>query len=68
VLALLPLVDYVKMDMRNIPLSTLMKLAPRFRQEKKSWWRKSRNARRIQELPGPGLRLFPGLLLPSPSS
>jgi EAL and modified HD-GYP domain-containing signal transduction protein len=32
---LLPLVDYVKMDMRNIPLSTLMKLAPRFRQDKK---------------------------------
>ncbi|WP_432381672.1 EAL and HDOD domain-containing protein [Duganella sp. P38] len=33
--ALLPLVDYVKMDMRNMPLSTLSKLAPRFRQEKK---------------------------------
>jgi EAL and modified HD-GYP domain-containing signal transduction protein len=33
--ALLPLVEYVKMDMRNIPLSALMKLAPRFRQEKK---------------------------------
>jgi EAL and modified HD-GYP domain-containing signal transduction protein len=32
---LLPLVEYVKMDMRNIPLSTLMKLAPRFRQDKK---------------------------------
>ena len=32
---LLPLVDYVKMDMRNIPLSALMKLAPRFRQDKK---------------------------------
>jgi EAL and modified HD-GYP domain-containing signal transduction protein len=32
---LLPLVDYVKMDVRNIPLSALMKLAPRFRQEKK---------------------------------
>jgi EAL and modified HD-GYP domain-containing signal transduction protein len=35
VLALLPLADYVKMDMRNIPLSTLTRLAPRFRQEKK---------------------------------
>jgi EAL and modified HD-GYP domain-containing signal transduction protein len=35
VTAMLPLVDYVKLDMRNIPLSTLMKLAPRFRQEKK---------------------------------
>jgi EAL and modified HD-GYP domain-containing signal transduction protein len=35
VLELLPLVDYVKMDMRNTPLSTLMKLAPRFRQDKK---------------------------------
>ncbi|NGZ88340.1 EAL and HDOD domain-containing protein [Duganella aceris] len=33
--ALLPLVEYVKMDMRNIPLSALMKVAPRFRQEKK---------------------------------
>jgi EAL and modified HD-GYP domain-containing signal transduction protein len=33
--ALLPLVEYVKMDMRNTPLSTLMKLAPRFRQQKK---------------------------------
>ena len=32
---LLPLVHYVKMDVRTIPLSTLMKLAPRFRQEKK---------------------------------
>jgi EAL and modified HD-GYP domain-containing signal transduction protein len=32
---LLPMVEYVKMDMRNIPLSTLMKLAPRFRQDKK---------------------------------
>jgi len=35
VAALLPLIDYVKMDVRNIPLSTLMKLAPRFRQDKK---------------------------------
>ncbi|MBV7537973.1 EAL domain-containing protein [Duganella sp. sic0402] len=35
VLALLPLVDYVKMDMRNTPLSTLTKLAPRFRLDKK---------------------------------
>ncbi|WP_373990503.1 EAL and HDOD domain-containing protein [Duganella sp. BuS-21] len=35
VLELLPLVDYVKMDMRNTPLSTLMKLAPRFRQDRK---------------------------------
>ena len=35
VAALLPLVSYVKMDVRNIPLSTLMKLAPRFRQDKK---------------------------------
>ena len=35
VAALLPLVDYVKMDLRNLPLSTLMKLAPRFRQEQK---------------------------------
>jgi len=35
VAALLPLVDYVKMDMRNLPLSTLAKLAPRFRQEQK---------------------------------
>jgi EAL and modified HD-GYP domain-containing signal transduction protein len=32
---LLPLVDYVKLDVRTIPLSTLMKLAPRFRQDKK---------------------------------
>jgi EAL and modified HD-GYP domain-containing signal transduction protein len=32
---LLPLVEYVKMDMRNIPLATLMKLAPRFLQDKK---------------------------------
>src|SRR5476649_2089671 len=28
VAALLPLVEYVKMDMRNMPLSSLMKLAP----------------------------------------
>jgi EAL and modified HD-GYP domain-containing signal transduction protein len=35
VVELLPLVDYVKMDVRNIPLSTLMKLAPRFRRDKK---------------------------------
>ncbi len=35
VAALLPLTAYVKMDMRNIPLSTLTKLAPRFRQDKK---------------------------------
>lgn len=33
--ALLPLVDYVKIDMRNIALSSLSKLAPRFRQDKK---------------------------------
>jgi EAL and modified HD-GYP domain-containing signal transduction protein len=32
---LLPLVEYVKMDVRTIPLSTLMKLAPRFRLDKK---------------------------------
>ncbi|GJJ00276.1 cyclic diguanylate phosphodiesterase [Duganella rhizosphaerae] len=35
VAALLPLAEYVKMDMRNIPLSTLTKLAPRFHQDKK---------------------------------
>ncbi|RFP10643.1 MULTISPECIES: EAL and HDOD domain-containing protein [unclassified Duganella] len=35
VAALLPLTEYVKMDMRNIPLSTLAKLAPRFHQDKK---------------------------------
>ena len=33
--ALLPMISYVKMDVRNIPLSTLMKLAPRFRQDHK---------------------------------
>ncbi|MBA5688571.1 EAL and HDOD domain-containing protein [Rugamonas apoptosis] len=33
--ALLPLVEYVKMDMRNMPLADLMKLAPRFRQDNK---------------------------------
>ncbi|MBA5636215.1 EAL domain-containing protein [Duganella sp. LX20W] len=33
--ALLPLVEYVKMDMRNLPLAELMKLAPRFRQDNK---------------------------------
>ena len=32
---LLPLVEYIKMDMRNIPLSSLMKLAPRFKQDHK---------------------------------
>ncbi|NRR34333.1 EAL domain-containing protein [Oxalobacteraceae bacterium] len=31
----LPLVEYVKMDMRNLPLSNLMKLAPRFKQDGK---------------------------------
>ncbi|OFA02019.1 EAL and HDOD domain-containing protein [Duganella sp. HH101] len=35
VAALLPLVDYVKMDLRNLPLATLTKLVPRFRQEQK---------------------------------
>jgi EAL and modified HD-GYP domain-containing signal transduction protein len=35
VVALLPWIEYVKMDMRSTPLSTLMKLAPRFRQQKK---------------------------------
>ncbi|USX26242.1 HDOD domain-containing protein [Oxalobacteraceae bacterium OTU3CINTB1] len=33
--ALLPWIEYVKMDMRSTPLSSLMKLAPRFRQQKK---------------------------------
>ncbi|MEV4780775.1 EAL and HDOD domain-containing protein [Burkholderia sp. LMU1-1-1.1] len=33
--ALLPWIEYVKMDMRSTPLSILMKLAPRFRQQKK---------------------------------
>ena len=32
---LLPMVEYVKMNVRTIPLSTLMKLAPRFRLDKK---------------------------------
>ena len=32
---LLPLVEYIKMDMRNSPLSSLMKLAPRFKQDNK---------------------------------
>src|SRR5476649_579779 len=35
VAALLPLVEYVKMDMRNMPLSSLMKLAPRFKRDHK---------------------------------
>ncbi|SEN64620.1 EAL and modified HD-GYP domain-containing signal transduction protein [Duganella sp. CF517] len=34
IVALLPWIEYIKMDMRT-PLSTLMKLAPRFRQQKK---------------------------------
>ncbi|HJV02289.1 MAG TPA: EAL domain-containing protein [Burkholderiaceae bacterium] len=33
--ALLPLVEYVKLDMRNLPLADLMKLAPRLRQDNK---------------------------------
>ncbi|MBY0241582.1 MAG: EAL domain-containing protein [Burkholderiaceae bacterium] len=33
--ALLPLIDYVKMSMRNADLPTLMKLAPRFKQDGK---------------------------------
>jgi EAL and modified HD-GYP domain-containing signal transduction protein len=33
--ALLPLVEYIKMDMRNTELSSLMKLAPRFKQDQK---------------------------------
>ncbi|TFW21671.1 EAL and HDOD domain-containing protein [Duganella callida] len=33
--ALLPMVEYVKMDMRNTELSALIRLAPRFRQDKK---------------------------------
>jgi EAL and modified HD-GYP domain-containing signal transduction protein len=33
--ALLPLVEYIKMDMRNTELSNLMKLAPRFKQDQK---------------------------------
>ncbi|MBJ7314197.1 EAL and HDOD domain-containing protein [Rugamonas sp. CCM 8940] len=33
--SLLPLVEYIKMDMRDMPLSTLMKLAPRFKQDNK---------------------------------
>jgi EAL and modified HD-GYP domain-containing signal transduction protein len=33
--ALLPMIEYVKMDMRNMPLARLMKLAPRFKQDGK---------------------------------
>lgn len=33
--ALVPWIEYVKMDMRSTPLSALLKLAPRFRQQKK---------------------------------
>jgi len=32
---LLPMIEYVKMSMRNTPLPTLMKLAPRFKQDGK---------------------------------
>ncbi|SFU27327.1 EAL and HDOD domain-containing protein [Pseudoduganella namucuonensis] len=32
---LLPMIEYVKMDMRNTPLPVLMKLAPRFKQDGK---------------------------------
>ncbi|KQW91370.1 diguanylate phosphodiesterase [Massilia sp. Root418] len=32
---LLPMIDYVKMSMRSMPLPTLMKLAPRFKQDGK---------------------------------
>jgi EAL and modified HD-GYP domain-containing signal transduction protein len=35
VASLLPLIEYVKMDVRNIALSTLAKLAPRFKQDNK---------------------------------
>ncbi|MFA9218969.1 MAG: EAL and HDOD domain-containing protein [Sphingomonadaceae bacterium] len=33
--SLLPLVEYIKMDMRNTPASSLAKLAPRFKQDHK---------------------------------
>jgi len=32
---LLPLIDYVKMDVRDMPLSALLKMAPRFKQDNK---------------------------------
>ncbi len=32
---LLPMIDYVKLDLRGMPLSALLKLAPRFKAEKK---------------------------------
>jgi EAL and modified HD-GYP domain-containing signal transduction protein len=32
---LLPLIDYVKMDVRDMPLSAMLKLAPRFKQDNK---------------------------------
>ncbi len=32
---LLPMIEYVKLDLRGMPLSALLKLAPRFKQEKK---------------------------------
>ncbi len=33
--ALLPMIEYVKLDLRGMPLSALLKLAPRFKHEKK---------------------------------
>lgn len=33
--SLLPMVDYLKLDLRDMPLSALLKLAPRFKQENK---------------------------------
>ncbi|MES2153318.1 MAG: EAL domain-containing protein [Pseudomonadota bacterium] len=33
--ALLPMIDYVKMDLRDMPMSALMKLAPQFKRDKK---------------------------------
>ncbi len=35
VLRLLPMIEYVKLDLRDMPLSALLKLAPRFKQDKK---------------------------------
>ncbi len=66
--ALLPLIDYVKMDLRDMPLSALLQLAPRFKQAgKKLVAEKVETAEQFQTCMDIGFDYFQGYYFAKPA-
>ena len=65
--ALLPLIDFIKMDLRDMPLSALMQLAPRFKQAgKKLVAEKVESAEQFQTCMDLGFDYFQGYYFAKP--